>query len=407
MNKENTPSFPSLTSFENQLHTLLDESLEAITQREQTTFDEMTKPFGNRLVLFGAGGLGRKTLSGLRKVGIEPLAFADNNPNKWHTSIDGLQVLSPQEAATQFGQTATFVITIWRGNSSERQAARQKQLLDLNCLNVISFGYLFWKYPDIFFPHAYLQLPSVYQKNREKLRELFYLWSDDTSRNEYIAQLKFRLTLDFDGLSSPAHHKQYFPDDLYAISTNETFIDCGAFDGDTILELLRLQPNFSGKILAFEPDQINYTKLTEYVSNLPDAIKQTIITKQAPVGVCGQKVKFISTGTVSSKITDDGETEMNCVCIDQVAADYAPTFIKMDIEGAEIDALNGARETIQRSRPILAICVYHKPDDLWQIPLIISSYVENYRFFLRPHDEEGWELVCYAVPIERLLASFR
>jgi FkbM family methyltransferase len=392
-------------SLEIQLNELLGESLDLVINREHTTFDQLIKPFGDRIVLFGAGGLGRKTLSGLLKVGIEPLAFADNNPKLWNTSIDGLQVLSPQEAAYKFGQLATFIITIWRGGGGDRQATRKKQLIDLKCANVILFGYVFWKYPDIFFPHACLELPSTFRQHTEELRKLFYKWADDDSRREYLTQLRFRLRLDFDGLASPVSHKQYFPDDLYSILPEDIFVDCGAFDGDTIREFLQHQKNFSGKILAFEPDQINFQKLQGYISTLPEPIRKNVILKQAPVGTCGQKVYFVSTGTVSSRAAKNGEIEMNCVCIDQQTRDCAPSFIKMDIEGAEIDALHGARETIQCSRPILAICVYHNPDHLWQIPLLISTFADDYRLFLRPHDEEGWELVCYAVPPERLLMN--
>lgn len=391
-------------SLEFELNQLLNENIELVVNREQTTFDQLTRSFGDQIILFGAGGLGRKTLSGLRKVGIEPLAFADNNANLWNTSIDGLRVLSLQDAAVQFGQSATFVITIWRGNGTDRQSARQRQLLDLNCANVISFGYLFWKYPDIFFPHVYLELPSKILQHAEEIRKLFYLWADNDSRNEYLAQLRFRMKLDFDGLTPPAPHKQYFPEDLYSILPEEVFVDCGAFDGDTIREFLQTQSNFSGKIFAFEPDHMNFQNLYDYVSTLPESIKKRIVAQPSPVGDCGQEVHFSSTGTVSSKATEIGDL-MKCVCIDARLIDHKPSFIKMDIEGAEIDALRGARQTIQRARPILAICIYHKPDHLWKIPLLISEYVEDYRFFLRPHDEEGWELVCYAVPPERLLIN--
>ena len=388
---------------ETQLNELLGESLESILNRERTTFDHLTKPFGDRIVLFGAGGLGRKTLLGLRKIGIEPLAFADNEPKLWNTTIERIKVFSPQDAANKFGRNATFIMTIWRGGGGDRQAERQKQLEDLNCANVISFGTLFWKYPDVFFPHGYLELPSTFRQNGEELRNLFYLWADDDSRREYLAQLRFRMRLDFDGLSSPVLHKQYFPDDLYAILPEEVFVDCGAFDGDTIREFLLHQNNFSGEILAFEPDQMNFQKLQEYISTLPEPIRKKVVAKQVPVGTCGQKVRFISAGTVSSRVTEGGNLEMNCVCVDQETRNLAPSLIKMDIEGAEMDALKGTREIIQSSQPILAICVYHKPDDLWQIPLLISTYSDDYHFFLRPHDEEGWELVCYAVPLERLL----
>ena len=148
-------------SLEMQLNELLDESPDSVINRERTSFDKLSAPFGDRIVLFGAGNLGRKTLAGLRKHGIEPLSFADNNPKLWSTSIDGLQVLPPQDAAYKFGQTAVFVITIWRANGGDRLAVRQKQLFDLNCARAISFGYLFWKYPDTFLPHACLELPST------------------------------------------------------------------------------------------------------------------------------------------------------------------------------------------------------------------------------------------------------
>ena len=74
----------------------------------------------------------------------------------------------------------------------------------------------------------------------------------------------------------------------------------------------------------------------------------------------------------------------------------------MDIEGAEPDALLGARATIARHRPILAMCAYHEQDHLWSIPLSLRETCDNYSFVLRPHNEEGWDLVCYGVPHERL-----
>lgn len=70
----------------------------------------------------------------------------------------------------------------------------------------------------------------------------------------------------------------------------------------------------------------------------------------------------------------------------------------MDIEGSELDALVGAQELIRRANPILAVCAYHRQDHLWRVPLLIHSISDQYRFFLRPHGSEGWDLVCYAVP---------
>lgn len=393
------------SSVEEQFNGLLNEQLELVHNRMLNTFDERVGPFENRFVLFGAGGLGRKTLAGLRQIGVSPLAFADSNSAIWNTSIDGVQVLSPGDAARKFGKNSTFITTIWRGGSSERQSDRQKQLQDLGCSNVIPFGYLFWKYPNIFFPHAYLESPVDLLQHSEELKTLFRLWADEASRYEYLAQLKFRLKLDFDALTFPASHAQYFPDDLFTLLRGEVFVDCGAFDGDTIREFLLRNESFAGRIFAFEPDKINFRKLNDYVLSLPMSMQKKILLEQAPVGTCGQKVRFSSTGTVSSTASENGEMEMDCVCLDRALMGFGPSFIKMDIESAEIDALNGAREVVQKFRPILAVCIYHKPDHLWKIPLLISSLQEDYHLFLRSHDGEGWELVCYAVPEERLLTT--
>ena len=101
----------SETNIREQIQDLLREGAGAATARERTTFDELAGPFGKSLVLFGAGGIGRKTLAGLRKLGIEPLAFADNNPKLWDRPLNGVPVMSPQEACARYGKSAAFVVT--------------------------------------------------------------------------------------------------------------------------------------------------------------------------------------------------------------------------------------------------------------------------------------------------------
>ena len=106
---------------------------------------------------------------------------------------------------------------------------------------------------------------------------------------------------------------------------------------------------------------------------------------------------------MAPRLASDGNVVVECIPIDELVPEPpAPTFIKMDIEGAQLDALEGARRSIQTNRPILSVCVYHKQDDLWRIPLFIDALVEEYRLFLRPHEVDGKQLVCYAVPANRL-----
>jgi FkbM family methyltransferase len=389
-------------SIEEQLDILLSEDVHSAKLREDSIFDQLSYPFRDSLILFGAGNLGRKTLTRLRKIGIEPKAFSDNNPALWNTFVDGLEVVSPDEAARKYRDKATFVITIWRALGEDRQARRREQLLNLNCQKMISFGYLYWKYPDIFLPHYALDEPYKLLEQSYDIRRLFYLWVDDSSKQEYLAQLRFRMLLDFDGLPSPVAHKQYFADDLFSINNDEVFVDVGAFDGDTVKEFLHRQSYNFNRVVALEPDLINFTKLERYISTLPVPIRNKVSILRIAAVERREKVRFDAKGTVQSSVSNTGNIEVDCAPLDEILEGQSPTFLKMGIEGFEIDALLGGSTMIKKSVPILAICVYHRPDHLYRIPLLLHSWADQYRFFLRPHDKECWDLVCYAIHISLL-----
>ena len=104
---------------EEEVESLLQESSDAAVARERNEFDRITQSYSDKIVLFGAGGMGRRMLAGLRRVGIPPVAFADNNPATQGKNIDGIPVLSPVEAAHLYGSNAVFVITIWSSFSKD------------------------------------------------------------------------------------------------------------------------------------------------------------------------------------------------------------------------------------------------------------------------------------------------
>jgi FkbM family methyltransferase len=393
-----------LAILENQLEELISESSAAAQQRAQSAFDKLSHPFQNSIVLFGAGNLGRKALSGLLYLGIKPLAFADNNAQIWGTEIEGIPVLSPEMAAEKFGESAVFLVTIWRAGSSHRLAHTKKQMEKLGCNKVISVAYLFWQHPEIFLPHYCLDLPHKVIEESVKIRQVFKLWSDVDSANEFLTQLRWRLWLDFDGLSRPVQHEQYFPMDLFTGLGVEKFIDCGAYDGDTIAARLVQHGNDFSRIFALEPDLKNLDKLEKYISGLSHTIQSKIEVLPFAVGASNGKVKFSANGNAASSIGQDGTSEVDCIALDSILSESAPTFIKMDIEGAELDALFGARDLIKKYNPVLAICAYHQQDHLWQVPLKIASISDQYNFFMRPHGEECYDCVCYAIPNNRLLS---
>ena len=259
---------------ETSLRELLSEEVASAIQREHTAFDEQALPFGERLVLFGAGGLGRKTLTGLRQAGLEPLAFADNNPALWGQQLEGVPVFSPEAAAHEFAKHAAFVVTIWRAGGSHRFEHTRQQLFNLGCSTVLSFAPLFWKYPDIFLPYYAIGLPHQLLQQRKQIAEAFALWADESSRREYLAQVRWRLRLDFDGLSSPVAYAQYFPDDLFDLSPEEVLIDCGAYDGDSLRVFFDRQPAFRGRFFAIEPDREQSSGLEAMCCNLAKYLAQ-------------------------------------------------------------------------------------------------------------------------------------
>ena len=383
-----------------ELNDLLSEPLESVRERERSAFDRLLAKRDGRLVLFGAGNLGRKALACLRGSGIEPLAFSDNSPAKWGTRVDDLTVLSPQNAAETYGASALFVVTIWSLGHSFADTRTKLGLL--GCPNVTCSSSLRWKFAAQMLPDYCCDLPHKLYEQADEVRRAATLWADEYSRREYLNHVRWRALGDLGALSAPVSEESYFLDSLYQVTPGEVFLDCGAYDGDTIRQLVQRNSKFN-RVLAVEADPSNYRRLTEWVENLDSDIARRIQPLNVAVSARSGRLHFHATGAEGAHLSDDGGVLVDCVRIDDMVGKIEPTFIKMDIEGAEMDALQGAIKAIRR-RPLLSICVYHRQSDLWRILLFIHSQVPDYKFFLRSHDVDGWQSVCYAVPAGRLRA---
>jgi FkbM family methyltransferase len=189
---------------------------------------------------------------------------------------------------------------------------------------------------------------------------------------------------------------QYFDSDLVDFSRIHSVVDCGAYDGDSYKSFLTnyraaVSDEYAGDAYLLEPDENNFKKLSE---SFADSQRVRCLC----LGAWDKKetLHFSMDGT-SSGISDDGAFVINVDSIDNIVGGAYADFIKMDIEGSELNALHGAANVIRRCRPILTICVYHKMDDLLTIPSYIHSLVPDYRFYLRAHSKYSQELVLYAV----------
>ena len=189
---------------------------------------------------------------------------------------------------------------------------------------------------------------------------------------------------------------QYFDTDFMEFGDHEVFVDAGSCNLDTSLEFRKRCPNLK-KVYAFEPDPDNYNLCVER--------KKQAGFDEADIFPYGtwdkdEMLHFNVRGTGGTCITEgEGMISLPVRAIDEVIpSGEKVTFIKMDVEGAELKSLKGCQKIIQRDRPKLAICIYHKPDDMVEIPLYIKELVPEYKLYVRHHSNCEWETVLYAMP---------
>lgn len=189
--------------------------------------------------------------------------------------------------------------------------------------------------------------------------------------------------------------RQYF--DLPTLPKDKitTFLDVGALDGNTALNFIEWKHGEYKRVICLEPDEKNVLRCQR-------RLEESDNVEVLPVGAWSENttLKFISSGEMSSRVSDDGTNVIEARTLDSLLTrEYQPRelYIKMDIEGAEADALKGAEGIIRDNGPALAICTYHNADDLWRLPQMILSYRDDYTFFFRHYHLGQQETVLYAV----------
>lgn len=399
---------------------ILEERLADVLERERTAFDRLAD--GKPVVLLGKGHFGRKMARHLIDAGTPPLCFAIDFPElEFGGNWEGVPILSTADAVARYAGSAVFVVTYYTPVGGRYDVAKAR-LSALGCTSIASFVHYAWKHPDRFFSYYFLDAPHFLYEQAGDVAACLALWADEASAREYVAQIGWRGRFEFEWLDFPnTPAVNYFPPDIVSLTESEVIIDCGGYDGDTVRDLVAIAGDRFGKMIVFEADQQNFGRLKHFVEtqSAPTVVAK-IDLHDAAVGRESVTARFINAGYDGSSLADTRSVspdldmkdelgkaaasvvEVPCVALDDALANEKPTFIKMDIEGAELDALEGARMTIARHRPILAISAYHKQNHLWEIPLRIAGMTENYSFFLRRYNESLWDTVVYAVPQERL-----
>jgi len=360
----------------------------------------LEKPF----VLYGAGAEGLEFAKVLEFGNIPPVCFCDKYKSGFEPNT-GLNISNPNDLLDKYKDANILISSsAYReeiegdlrelGVSPDRILPRRLLLLLLlQCSQGVA------TYEKYLKRSHYLMLfnalsDMVYNENSPLLKgcEDTYNWlNDEKSKQVFIDYLKLCL-IATPVIPSPAS-MQYF-DPVIDLQDNEVFVDCGAYTGDTAEIFMRNTGNRYRYYYAFEPDESNFVSASAFLSDKANA---ALIPKG--LWSTDSSLNFKDGYTSSSGVCDDGESSVEVTSIDNYFADKhnIPTIIKMDIEGSELEALKGAENTIREHKPKLAICIYHKPEDLYEIPAIIKSYREDYKLYIRHYTGTFSELVLYAI----------
>jgi len=336
----------------------------------------------DEIVVFGAGSLGTRVARA-----VNPVLFCDNNQNLWGTSVEGVPVESPVTAINHY-PGATFVAAIWNPSPTESMLDRIGQLKRLGASRVIPFTDVLEEYGDRILPNLLWAKSDFYAAHADEIREARSLLTE-SGREEFDRQMRLR-SGKFDGQVID-QGIQYFPPEI-TLGDHEVFVDCGAYDGDTVAQFRKATGDRFERIMAFEPNPFKLPLLREATQG-----DRRISIQPYGVGNRRETVRFTDAG-VGSRISADGGCEVQIVTLDEALQGMAPTYMKFDIEGSELDALEGGQGMIRRHRPKLAVCVYHVPDHLWRIPLKLHELVPDATFTMRTYSADGFECVCYCIP---------
>lgn len=230
---------------------------------------------------------------------------------------------------------------------------------------------------------------SFFATHKQQIRKVMSCLSDDESKECFQRCIEYRCTHNIE--RAPKNTKgRYFVKGIINIQDNEVFVDGGGFVGDTVKEFVKKSKGRYKKIIAFEPDEYNFRMLSKL--KYRDVIK---INKGLWSKNC--KLHFSNGGGCGSRMSEEAVSSVKVVKLDDIPQCADATFIKMDIEGSELNALKGAERIIRDNHPKLAICIYHSNEDMLDIIEYIHEIEPRYHLYVRHHSQFIAETVMYAV----------
>ena len=344
--------------------------------------------YDKQVFVYGSGIYGNALVKKMRELNCVNNICAYINDFEHGFELNGIPVKSFEDCDFSGNyyivvamENQTAVVKKLKANNLRFYApSKQQYLIDIN---------LFWNRSAIY---KLTERVKYYQNNMLHLEPcLLDFYNDEESKRVIQSRINFYNSGNLDYLFSyPVNNSLYFGSEALLLSDNEVLIDCGAFTGDTVEEFVNYTNGRYKKIISFEPDSHNFERLKQSTALYHDVNLFPFATGNNNCEVC-----FSEKSDLSSSVCESGENKVRMVRLDDFINDV-PTVIKMDIEGAELDSLKGAESLIKTYRPKLAICIYHKVEDLYTIPSYLKQIVPEYRMKVRQQSSDIYETVLYA-----------
>jgi len=350
---------------------------------------------GRKIIIYGAGESFHyfKEIV-MRQYGYVPSVVLDRKFRPGDT-FEGIPAYSPLEYQPSAEEKEHGLVVICLGKQRYFNDVL-KTLKDMGFKRIISLM-------DIYEIHNPFRIPAELEQNgfqyylgqRQRIESCLDILADDRSRDVFIRCLQTHLERKPVEIPMNRREEQYTPGDISLARGYARFIYCGVSVGEMAGIFSRI--GTIEELVCFEPDPNQFKLTVEYLSAHQEQIARRVTAIPCAVYSHETIAPFTYSDTsFGSRILPSGRSRIQCVAIDHVLPGFHPTIITMDIEGAEMEALKGAEQTIRTSRPDLAICVYHAPHHLWEIPLYLNSLDLGYRLYLRNYTSLTGETILYA-----------
>lgn len=341
------------------------------------------------IYIFGAGGFGRSIAKTLKTQKFDVRGFIETSPTQ--KKVDNISMVSWGEL-TKARIEAQLLIGIYNRDSPFDALVNAAKSAGFN--DIFMPWDIYSQFSDELGWRYWLSRKEVILDNIHNINRVFELLSDEESKKTLLNICKFRLGLSNEYASFKHVEGQYFNSltlNRFANLNKCVYLDCGAYNGDTFIEAENRLPLTDAYL--FEPNCASFKQLVEVTK------KSRISPKCLPLAVSDkyQILAFDGNGE-GAAISANGSVKIACISLDEFMPNGRVDIIKFDVEGAETAAINGAKKLLNRSRPTIIVSLYHRPNDVWEIPLLITKYCKNYQYYIRQHFYNSFDSVLYAIP---------